>query len=204
MNKKTIMLILFAGLVFLQISVPAKMIWSTEKVLKEGTTFKFKCRPVDPTDLFRGKYITLNFADDEFYDYQFESNYKDDVYVIPEVGSDGFAKIKNVFPKPPDGENIYFKAKVGSTRNINGNDYIRVNFPFKRYYMEESKAKPAEDLYRDAIRSSDSTMISPYALVTIQNGKAVLKNVMIDDQTIEEILEEKMNTSVDEVKKEIN
>ena len=53
--------------------------------------------------------------------------------------------------------------------------------------MEESKAKPAEDLYMESQRNIDNMT---YALVSIKDGDAVLKDVIIDDKSIKEIVKE--------------
>jgi uncharacterized membrane-anchored protein len=60
MIKKTI-LPLFALTCLAQWFVPAQMIYDQEQVLREGKTYHFKTAPIDPSDPFRGKYITLSF-----------------------------------------------------------------------------------------------------------------------------------------------
>ena len=52
--------------------------------------------------------------------------------------------------------------------------------------MEESKAYEAELTYRQSQR--DTTKLT-YALVSIKNGDAVLKDVLIDGISIKEIVE---------------
>jgi hypothetical protein len=49
--------------------------------------------------------------------------------------------------------------------------------------MEETKAKPAEDIYRKYNRRRN-TLNQSYALVAVKNGKAVLKDVYINDKPI--------------------
>lgn len=43
-----------------QIFVPTKMIFDQEHVISTGNVYKFKIRPIDPSDPFKGKYIHLN------------------------------------------------------------------------------------------------------------------------------------------------
>ena len=62
---------------------------------------------------------------------------------------------------------------------------ISIDYPFDTYYMEESKAYDAELTYQRS--QLDSTQIT-FALVHIKNGKAVLKNVLIDGVPIREIV----------------
>ena len=64
----------------------------------------------------------------------------------------------------------------------NTNKTLRFNLPFNRFYMEESKAKPAEDLVRRNRRNGrnrDTLSNKTYALVYINNGDFVLKRAFI-------------------------
>jgi len=65
LNKKWILAGFFV-LVFVQLFVPFSMIFDQESVKDEGLAFKFKTRPVDPYDMFRGKYITLSYEQNTF------------------------------------------------------------------------------------------------------------------------------------------
>ena len=58
---KAIALPLFIVMCLLQWLVPGKMIYDSERVIDEGVLYKFKTQPIDPSDPFRGKYITLSF-----------------------------------------------------------------------------------------------------------------------------------------------
>ncbi len=51
--------------------------------------------------------------------------------------------------------------------------------------MEESKASDAEEIYAKSLQ--DTTQLT-YALVSIKNGDAVLKDVLIDGVSIKEIV----------------
>ena len=56
--------------------------------------------------------------------------------------------------------------------------------------MEESKAYKAERIYRDGLR--DSTK-QTYALVSVKKGNAVLRDVLIDDVSIKDIVESQLD-----------
>ena len=58
--------------------------------------------------------------------------------------------------------------------------------------MEESKAKPAEDIYRKYNRRLD-TINKTYAVVAVKDGKAVLKDVFINDKSIHYYIENHTN-----------
>ena len=60
MNKKYIFLMLFIILAIIQLSIPAYMSLSREINLGKGTLYKIRTGPVDPYDIFRGRYVALS------------------------------------------------------------------------------------------------------------------------------------------------
>jgi len=182
-NKKT-QIVLFLLVALAQLYIPAKMIWDQEDVLKNGSEYKFKTAPVDPNDPFRGKYITLSFDNNTF---EVENNKDwqqgDEIYVSITNGSDGFAKIASISEEKPEHHQDYVKAKVGFA--MGKGSRISIDYPFDTYYMEESKAYGAELTYQ---RSQLDSTQTTFALVHIKNGKAVLKDVLIDGVPIREIV----------------
>lgn len=194
MNNKKILLGVFVLVALIQLFVPANMIWSREKVLSEGTEYKFKTAPIDPNDPFRGKYISLNFEQNTV-----EVENADDwmmqqkVYAILTTDEEGYAKISSVKKERPEGEEKYVQAKAHFV-SFNGSNELSVEFPFDRFYMEESKAYDAELAYRES--QIDSSQVT-YALVSVKNGKAVLKDVMIDGVSIKEIVKSKKGSEAE-------
>jgi len=177
---------IFIIVILVQLYVPAKMIIDKEDVLKTGKEFKFKTSPIDPNDPFRGKYITLNFNENRIStnnDYNWERG--ETIFVILKKDSDNFTTIKSVSKKRPGGNKDFVKAKVGYMGAWLNAKYLVVEYPFNRYYMEESKAYDAEVVYRKSRR--DTSQIT-YALVNIKDGDAVLKDVMIDNISIKELV----------------
>src|SRR5688572_22584139 len=130
----------FILMVLAQLYVPASMIFQKERVITQGTAYKFRTAPIDPNDPFRGKYITLSFNENAVkVENAAEWNNADQVFVRLTTDADGYALIQSVTKDQP----------------INGNDYIQANidyiitdtlstvfirYPFDRFYMEESKA----------------------------------------------------------------
>jgi uncharacterized membrane-anchored protein len=161
------------------------MIWDREKVLETGVEYKFKTAPIDPTDPFRGKYIILSY-EDAIVQVENEVDWKmgEKVFVHLITDHDGFAKIKSVSKEPPTENQDFLKAKVGFITE-NGTNKLTVEYPFDRYYLEESKANDAELIYRQSL--PDTSKIT-YALVSIKNGEAVLKDVLIDGIAIRDIV----------------
>jgi uncharacterized membrane-anchored protein len=183
--KLKYLFILFVLVALVQLFVPLQMIFGQEDVLDSGTAYKFKTEPVDPSDPFRGKYITLRYAMNSAITKDSTWLRQDDVYVYIEEDSLGFAKLTQVSKTPLTIDKDYVMA------NVNWYDKntkkLRFNLPFNRFYMEESKAKPAEDAYRKAQR--DTIPNSTYALVYIKEGEAVLENVIINEVPIADYVE---------------
>lgn len=185
MNSKKIVVIAFVLVALVQLFVPAKMIWDKEDVLDTGIEFKFKTAPVDPNDPFRGKYITLTY-DENSIKVTDEEDWVtgESIYVSLTTDNSGFAKVTSVSKNKPANNENFVRAKVGSVLG-NGSNQLIIVYPFDRYYMEESKAYDAELTYR--MSQQDTSKIT-YALVSVKNGEAVLKDVLIDGTSIREIV----------------
>ncbi|MCU4166166.1 GDYXXLXY domain-containing protein [Carboxylicivirga caseinilyticus] len=187
MNRKSIILPLFILVALVQLFVPSKMIWDREAILREGTEIKLKTAPIDPNDPFRGKYIVLDYEENSIKKDSTESwSRGDEVFVYFSMDKDGFAKIESVSRAIIDDNQLFVKATIGN-RIWNDTAMIRVDYDFNRFYMEESKAKNAEIVHREAL--NDTSKIS-YALVSIMNGDAVVKDVFIDDVSVHELAKE--------------
>jgi uncharacterized membrane-anchored protein len=174
-------LIAFAITAIAQLFIPAKMVYDNHITETEGAVYKFKAEPVDPADPFRGRYITLNFEADTFA----IANFYDEgeaVYALLGVSADGFARIKNVtFTVPKSGDYI----KVDKWSYYKYYKTLNLDLPFDRYYMEESKAPEAERLYNEYTRSQENKLPA-YGLVSVKEGNAVLKGVIINGVPVEE------------------
>lgn len=164
--------------------VPGKLILDEEKILSEGKVFKFKTAPVDPSDPFRGKYITLSFEENSIKIVNPDEwkNAKR-IYVSLE-DSAGYALISTVSMYEPENAD-YVKAEIQYISDYDTTLYIR--YPFERFYLEESKASEAEKLYWEAQRDSS---VTAYAEVSILEGNAALKDVFINSRSVKEIVKE--------------
>ena len=186
MNSKKIMILAFILVALVQIYVPAKVILDRAIVLRSGKEFKFKTAPIDPSDPFRGKYINLNFNENTF-EIQNRENWAngETVFVLLTTDNNGFAKIRSVSKTKPLDNQDFLKAKVDFI--IYDGSKLSIEYPFDRFYMEESKAYNAELTYNRTIR--DTSQVT-YALVNIKNGESVLKDVMINGIPIREIVKQ--------------
>jgi len=185
--KAKIIWICFALLVLLQLWVPVSLVWSREQALTDGKTFIFKTAPVDPTDYLRGKYVTLNFSEQSIVlsgDHTWEQDEK--IFVGLTTDAAGFARIKRISNKKPSNGEDYVEARAGYT-NYETPKRLNIEWPFERFYMEESKAPAAEQAYNRAGRDSAATA---YALVKVKKGVAVLADVFINGKPIDEFIKE--------------
>ena len=182
---KKILIAAFVVLVLVQLFVPARMILNRELVLSEGKVYKFRTAPIDPYDPFRGRYITLRYPENRV-GVENENDWQrgENIHVALRVDEEGFARIGNGSREIPASGEGYLKATVKSV-STNGSHQIRITYPFDRYYMEESKAFDAEEVYQDVMGDPEQVA---YALVHIKDGVAVLKDVMIDGVSIREIV----------------
>ena len=181
MNFKKITWICFVLLVVLQLWAPASMIYNREDVLKNGKAFKFRTAPVDPSDPFRGKYIVLSFDENSFENKEkIDWAGNEDIYVQLITDKAGYAKINAVNKKNMVKGIDYVKAKVNYL-SYDSLKTIYIEWPFERFYMEESKALAAEQAY---IKASADTSKVTYALIKVKNGDAVIENVFINNKPI--------------------
>lgn len=178
MKAKSWIIITFLLTSVLQLIVIGKVIYDKESILKIGEVYKFDLAPVDPHDLFRGKYIDLRFNVDTK-EAKPENTLIQDGFVVLGVDSLGFAKVVSVQETPPDEGEDYIICDASCY-----NGTWNINFPFDRYYMEESKALPAEMMYRNARRRGAE--MEAYALIAVHKGQGIIKSVMINDEPIEE------------------
>ncbi len=178
-------LISFAVMCLAQWIIPGKMVYDSENVIKEGAVLKFKTMPIDPSDPFRGKYITLNFEANciEFAD-STDWQAGEKVFVTFTTDSAGFAIAENISRTAGDSDS-FLQTTVDYVTNYDGEYKVCFKLPFNRFYLEESKASQAEQLYWQAQR--DSSQIA-YGLVSMGAGQAVLNNVIVNDKPIVDII----------------
>jgi hypothetical protein len=178
MQKNKVYFIGFILLALVQIFVPAKMIIDQKTVLKSGTEFRFKIQPVDPHDPFRGKYIDLYFEENQYKDSESQNwRHGELVYVVFATDSLGFAKINGVFKEKPTDTDAFLKIPINHPYQSGSQIIVTLDYPFNRFYMEESKAPKAEEL---TMRFDRDTTHIFHAGVYILNGKAALDDVYVD------------------------
>jgi uncharacterized membrane-anchored protein len=180
---KNIFVVGFVIMVVAQWAAPLSMILESEKTIEEGREYRFKTRPVDPSDPFRGKSIILDFEADRYISKDtMQTTFPQYSMVYATLGKDdkGFARVDRLSATPPDMVDyipVEFQYALDSVASL--------RFEFNEFYLEESKASEAEQLYWQS--RFDSTMVC-YAKVKVLDGDAKLVDVIVNDSSIVDIV----------------
>ena len=166
---------LFGAVLLAQLAVPAFMIWRQEMTLREGTMFKLETAPVDPYDAFRGRYVALSFKEESVSkSLAPEAKKGDRLHARLQANAEGIARVVALSAdKLPD--SVPVKVQWVS-------EDIRLVFPFERFYMDEFKALPAEEAYRQQNRREKPG--KAHVTIRVRNGYAALENLYLEDQPI--------------------
>lgn len=174
----------FILLCLAQLYLPLKMITDQEAVVSKGKAFRFKVAPLDPNDPFRGKYITLRYEANSIKVKNVNEWLRNaKIYVLLKTDSQGYAAISSISARRPENQEDYVEARVGG---LNGEEKgtLYIDYPFGRFYMEETKAVKAEKMFLETLRSPHSTS---YAQVYVKDGNAVIDNVVINGRSVKDI-----------------
>lgn len=182
MNKKVILFIAFVFAVLIQMVIPFKLIYDKEDVLNNGSEFKFITSNVGSYNSSNNNNIHLDFKD-EFKSYD-KWNVLETAYVCIKNNNDGFAYISSISREKPIDTSNYIKVTVSWYNNRNHTVYFK--FPFTEFYLKESIADEVKGIYNKSIKDSSKKV---YALVSIKNGKGVLKDLLVDGVPILNMLE---------------
>lgn len=183
----------FAVMVIAQLAVPFLMIGSREDVLESGVAYKFRCGPVDPYDVMRGRYVALSFPDTQLENWNgqyFDGS--ETAYAVLGIDEEGMAKIADVTLVPPtSGDYLRVTAYGGGTADAT----LWVTLPFDRYYMDEYMAPAAEVAYREQSRTEEGA----HALIRVFEGEGVIQGLYFGEVPIEEYLRQEAAKPVTEV-----
>ncbi|MCO5231396.1 MAG: GDYXXLXY domain-containing protein [Chitinophagales bacterium] len=163
-------------MVVAQLSVPLLMIWNKEQIVKNGATFYLKIRPIDPNHYMKGKYLDLNF------DYLFWikdktlSNYNTKVYATFIQEENQNLKLDYLDSIPPIGRDDYILLEHM------GEDFI---IPRSGYFVNENKVEDIEK----AVNSWQDKGNIVFAKVKIYKGKMVVMDIIIDEKSIDAVIE---------------
>ena len=167
-----------------QVVVPSYMIYTSEKTIEQGEVYNFELGAIDPYDPFRGKYIILNPKENFLTGYSAPC-VDCKLYATFFTDDRGLAQINSLSTiVPHQSSYLTIDSFTASTSDM-GTAGTVISYPFEKYFMNEHKAKPAEDLIRKMQRD---TSIVTYAQVSILNGKAQVLRVMSGEHDIIDLL----------------
>lgn len=185
--KRRLRFAFFVLVALVQLAVAGGAIVKSELALRTGEAFRFRIQPVDPVDAFRGRYVAIRYAIDR-------APAADDLDVKPgkevflplEIDGDGYA----VFGQASAEKSFngpYLRLRAGGVYpDEDGNRFVWVSMPFRRYYMDEDLAPEAERAVRRGRRGQREASVS----VRVRGGVGVLEELYIDDVPIYEWLTE--------------
>jgi uncharacterized membrane-anchored protein len=168
--------IVFSVVAFAQLAVPGSLIWKREHTLRQGSVWKFRTAPVDPVDVFRGRYVALHFeVETQEISPPPNSSYSDKVFVTLKANAEGFAEIDQVFVTKPAGDDFMQAQLSGRT----------VVLPFDKFWLTERDAPAAETAYQNLSRRGNQTA---YVSVRVFRGDAAIEQLYLDNQPLGEYL----------------
>ena len=172
-------LIVFVLVAFAQLAVPGSLIWKREHTLRQGNVWKFRTAPVDPVDVFRGRYVALRFdVETQEVSPPPNSNSGDTIFVTLKSNAEGFAEIDQVLATKPAGDDFMEARLLGKT----------ITLPFDTYWVTERDAPAAETAYRNLSRRGNQ---NAYVSVRVFRGDAAIEQLYLDNQPLGEYLRAK-------------
>jgi uncharacterized membrane-anchored protein len=127
-NMRFILFVIFA---VVSVAAPLSIIWKYENTLRYGKTYKFRTKPVDPYDAFRGRYVTLAFENDWLARPGDEKNHDRENIMYVRLGTDaeGFAKPVEANRTPLTGDDV-----ITVDTAWRSGEQLHFKYPFDRYY----------------------------------------------------------------------
>lgn len=184
MSKRNLLLLGFAVAVAAQLAVPAWLIIEHEWTLREGLVFKFKTRPIDPADAFRGRYVWLNLEPNPIHVPDINAwRYNQKAFAVLDLDTNGFANVVRLANEAPV-DQVCVPVHVSWSDGRKGELHIAWT-GLDRFYMTEAKAPAAETAYREHNRRKNAAC---YVSVRIRGSHAVLENLFIEDKPIHDWL----------------
>lgn len=165
-----------------------------EYTLRTGTEVMLKTLPVDPRDLFRGDYVTLNYEigtlDMEKLQAENSYFYNDEpVYLALELKNE-YGTPKGIYTTPPEDE-LYIKGKVkdiiydwetdesGIMTEEATIKKLRVDYGIESYFVPEGRGMEIEKVQQTGRKEVDAKVIID------KYGNAIVKSLLIDGKEIE-------------------
>lgn len=158
---------------FAQWALPVAQILRAQQVLHEGHRYALRLAPVDPSDAFRGRYLSLAFADTQVPAAAGELLQVDERVYVPLLDAGHGLSRPGAAQRQPPAAGDYLEARVRA-RQADGS--VALSLPFDRYYLEEDAAPRIEAAYREATQRGQG---SAYATIRVLGDRAVLEELYV-------------------------
>lgn len=164
----------------LQTAAVGAMIYDRARHIETGWEVVIESGFVDPRDLFRGHYVTLNPVVGDLRasyvgtDGDFER--EDTVYVELEKGEGPYWTARKLWHAIPDGKDAPFLAGRILAAPVVPDGSFSIRFPIDRYFAERERARDLEKLRADSKLG--------IVLALDADGKGYVKGLMVDGESI--------------------
>ncbi len=173
--------IAIVALVIAQSLILAWIIAGRVMILRSPDVVTLQSEPVDPRDLFRGDYVTLNYgiANLSFIEMNGDMKWQDGdmIYVELTPAKDTWRAVAAFHvPVLPALGNKLIRGRIDyhdETRNV-----ARVDYGIERYYVPQGEGRALEDQRNERALSVDVALAG--------NGEAAIKGIRIDGQPVYE------------------
>jgi uncharacterized membrane-anchored protein len=155
--------------------------YTQERALRVGQLILLETRPVDPRDLLRGDYVTLNYKISDVPTNLFSPPVKmglprgTKVFVALQPGANGFHVVARASTSefPPAAGEVLLRG-TSEWRWWNATNSIRVEYGLERYYVREGTGNPRGKLTVQAAVPA--------------SGRASIKQVFVDGKPYAEVM----------------
>jgi uncharacterized membrane-anchored protein len=180
--------IIFGALIVtavLQLFICFFQIAKYEGTLRFGKQIVLLTRSYDPYDPLRGRYVRLMIEEGKFKtDKKICKDRCERTFFVTykaELNDRGVSEIDDVFLKEPNTELPYLKLD-GFYDAYSAT--IRLQYHFDRFYMQEDQAKAVDRRGGRFLSGDNETKVVVRAL----NGKGLIENVLVGDQSLSDYL----------------
>jgi uncharacterized membrane-anchored protein len=171
---------LIAFVILLQAAALGWIVFERENVLKNGQVVYLRTMPVDPRDIFRGDYVTLNYDINRIpvalthADFSAKNSPKEmRVYASLTVDAQGIATVTALHSQQP-ADGLFLRGYTTDNWNLRGNDAeIAVRFGIEKLFVEQGVGKTIEA--QQGARNDWQTPME-VAVVVGKNGIGVIRD----------------------------
>lgn len=177
-NNPFIRILIFSLPVLILIGLAIPPTWTS----LTGEEIRLKTEPIDPTDLFRGSYVTLYYEIEQVTPEQLSDSVVQEikrksegdilpVFVQLEKGNDNIYSVKEVTTKKT-ASGVYLKGTLNIPYEITVTppESFHIQYNLDNYYAPK---KDAEEI--EAVTSTKPAL----AVVKVKNGHAILTDIII-------------------------